>query len=53
LNEISSQYLNQKKTNRKDAIVINKFEFSANNLTANAGLFLLLAHATMNGVLVK
>jgi hypothetical protein len=30
--------------------VINKIEFSARNLTSNAGLLLLLEHATKNGV---
>jgi len=30
--------------------VINKIEFSARNLTSNAGLFLLLEHASKNGV---
>jgi len=30
--------------------VINKIEFSAKNLTSNAGLFLLLEHANKNGV---
>jgi hypothetical protein len=29
--------------------VINKIEFSAKNLTSNAGLFLLLEHANKNG----
>jgi len=33
--------------------VINKIEFSANNLTFNTGLFLLLEHANINGVLVQ
>jgi hypothetical protein len=31
--------------------VINKIEFSARNLTSNAGLFLLLDHASKNGIL--
>jgi hypothetical protein len=30
--------------------VINIIEFSAKNLTSNAGLFLLLEHANKNGV---
>ena len=30
--------------------MINKIEFSAKNLTSNAGLFLLLEHANKNGV---
>jgi hypothetical protein len=30
--------------------VINKIEFSARNLTSNAGLFLLLDHASKNGI---
>jgi len=30
--------------------MINKIEFSANNLTSNAGLFLLLEHANKNGI---
>jgi len=30
--------------------VINKIEFSAKNLTSNAGLFLLLEHTNKNGV---
>jgi hypothetical protein len=30
--------------------VINKIEFSAKNLTSNAGLFLLLEHASKNGI---
>ena len=30
--------------------VINKIEFSARNLTSNAGLFLLLEHADRNGI---
>jgi hypothetical protein len=30
--------------------VINKIEFSAKNLTSNAGLFLLLEHANSNGI---
>jgi death-on-curing family protein len=30
--------------------MINKIEFSARNLTSNAGLFLLLEHANKNGV---
>jgi len=30
--------------------VINKIEFSARNLTSNAGLFLLLEHAKKNGI---
>ena len=31
--------------------MINKIQFSARNLTSNAGLFLLLEHAQKNGVL--
>ena len=34
----------------KDVDVINKIEFSARNLTSNAGLFLLLEHAGQNGI---
>ena len=30
--------------------MINKIEFSARNLTSNAGLFLLLEHASKNGI---
>ena len=30
--------------------MINKIEFSARNLTSNAGLFLLLEHANKNGI---
>ena len=30
--------------------MINKIEFSAKNLTSNAGLFLLLEHANKNGI---
>jgi len=30
--------------------VIKKIEFSAKNLTSNAGLFLLLEHANKNGI---
>ena len=30
--------------------MINKIEFSAKNLTSNAGLFLMLEHANKNGV---
>jgi hypothetical protein len=30
--------------------LINKIEFSARNLTSNAGLFLLLEHANKNGI---
>jgi hypothetical protein len=30
--------------------VINKIEFSAKNLTSNAGLFILLEHANKNGI---
>jgi hypothetical protein len=30
--------------------LINKIEFSARNLTSNAGLFLLLDHASKNGI---
>ena len=30
--------------------MINKIEFSAKNLTSNAGLFLLLEHANINGI---
>jgi hypothetical protein len=33
-----------------DVAVINKIEFSARNLTSNAGLFLLLAHANQHGI---
>jgi len=32
--------------------VINKIEFSAKNLTSNAGLFLLLEHAKKMGFLI-
>jgi len=35
----------------KDVDVINKIEFSARNLTSNAGLFLLLENARKNGIL--
>ena len=34
----------------KDIAVINKIEFSAKNLTANADLLLLLEHAGKNGI---
>ena len=34
----------------KDVDVINKIEFSARNLTSNAGLFLLLEHTRNNGL---
>jgi hypothetical protein len=34
----------------KDVTIINKIEFSTRNLTSNAGLFLLLAHANKKGV---
>ena len=34
----------------KDVDVIHKVEFSARNLTSNAGLFLLLEHARKNGI---
>ena len=34
----------------KDVDVINKIEFSARNLTSNAGLFLLLEHTRNNGI---
>jgi len=34
----------------KDVDVINRIEFSARNLTSNAGLFLLLEHARRNGI---
>ena len=34
----------------KDVAVIHKIEFSARNLTSNAGLFLLLEHARKNGI---
>jgi hypothetical protein len=34
----------------KDVAVINRIEFSAKNLTSNAGLFLLLEHANKNGI---
>ncbi len=30
--------------------MINKIEFSAKNLTSNAGLLLLLEHASKNGI---
>ena len=30
--------------------MINKIEFSAKNLTSNAGLFLLLEHSKKNGI---
>ena len=30
--------------------MINKIEFTAKNLTSNAGLFLLLEHANKNGI---
>ena len=30
--------------------MINKIEFSAKNLTSNAGFFLLLEHANKNGI---
>ncbi|HEX7621832.1 MAG TPA: IS1380 family transposase, partial [Anaerolineales bacterium] len=30
--------------------MINKIEFSAKNLTSNAGLFLLLEHASKSGI---
>jgi hypothetical protein len=33
-----------------DVAVINKIEFFARNLTSNAGLFLLLAHANQHGI---
>jgi hypothetical protein len=33
--------------------MINKIEFSAKNLTANASLFLLLEHANINGNLAQ
>jgi len=35
---------------REEIAVINKIEFSAKNLTSNAGLFLLLEHANKNEV---
>ena len=34
----------------KDVDVINKIEFSARNLTSNAGLFLLLEHTRNHGI---
>jgi hypothetical protein len=34
----------------KDVEVINKIEFSARNLTSNAGLLLLLEHTSKNGI---
>ncbi len=34
----------------KDVEVINKIEFSARNLTSNAGLLLLLVHTSKNGI---
>ena len=34
----------------KDVDVIHRIEFSAKNLTSNAGLFLLLEHARRNGI---
>jgi hypothetical protein len=40
----------RKRNYRKDAAVINKIEFSARNLTSNAGLLLLLEHASKNGI---
>ncbi len=43
--------LRQRNLRRKEDIeVINKIEFSARNLTSNAGLLLLLEHASKNGV---
>ena len=33
--------------------MINKIEFSAKNLTSNAGLLLLLEHASKNGIVFK
>src|SRR4030066_950677 len=35
---------------KKDVALINKIEFSARNLTSNAGLILLLEHAYKNGI---
>jgi len=35
---------------KRDLIVINKIDFSAKNLTSNAGLFLLLENAKNNGI---
>ena len=36
---------------KKDWILINKIDFTAKNLTSNAGLFLLLENAKSNGIL--
>ena len=40
----------EKTTEKKDIIVINKIDFAAKNLTSNAGLFLLLENAKINGI---
>jgi hypothetical protein len=42
--------LKQRKSCVKDVDVIHRIEFSAKNLTSNAGLFLLLEHARRNGI---
>jgi hypothetical protein len=35
---------------KRDLIVIHKIDFTAKNLTSNAGLFLLLENAKTNGI---
>jgi hypothetical protein len=37
-------------TAKKDLIVINKIDFSAKNITSNAGIFLLFESAKANGI---
>src|SRR5450759_1614643 len=40
----------EKQPRKRDIIVINKIDFAARNLTSNAGLFLLLENAKVNGI---
>jgi hypothetical protein len=40
----------EKTTTKRDLIVINKIDFTARNLTSNAGLFLLLKNIKANGI---
>ena len=45
LNDSMLKFRTNENRTPKDVDVINKIEFSARNLTSNAGLFLLLEHA--------
>lgn len=51
LNDSMLKFWAKENSTAKDVDVINNIEFSARNLTANAGLFLLLEHARKMGFL--